>query len=310
MAAFVFCASVRAAGTPAGTVIVNTARAQFTVASANFTQFATANITVAQLINVTVTWQNATDVSVTPGSVQQSLLFQVTNTGNGLDSFTLGDSLVTPGGASFTPASCQVYYDTAGTGVFSPTDQLYTPGSNDPSLAQNAAVNMLIVCNVPNSAADTSLGEMNLAATSKTDSGAVGAVKTGGGVGGVDAIVGLTGGTGNSTGIYQVHNVVLAYTKNATVSGPNGTQPVSGATIQYTLTVTPSGSATASSVVVTDPVPANTTFVPGSLLLNGTAVAPAVGDYNVTTPGAITVKLGNVPGSASAQVVQFQVKIN
>ena len=63
-------------------------------------------------------------------------------------------------------------------------------------------------------------------------------------------------------------------------------------------------------MVVTDPVPANTTFVTGSLLLNGTAVTAGTGDYNVTTPGAVTVKLGNLAGSASAQVVKFQVTIN
>jgi hypothetical protein len=57
-------------------------------------------------------------------------------------------------------------------------------------------------------------------------------------------------------------------------------------------------------------VPANTTFVAGSLSLNGGAVAPATGDYNVTTPGVVTVKLGNVAGSASAQVIAFQVTIN
>jgi len=305
-----FCAPAQAADAPAGTVIINSARVQFVVGGSNFSQTATAYITVAQLLNVTVTWQNSTDVSVMPGGVQQSLLFQVTNTGNGPDSFTLGDSLVTPGGASFSPANCQIYFDTAGTGIYAATDQLYTSGSNDPSLAQNGAVNMLVVCNIPNSAADLSLGEMNLAATSKTDSGAPGTVKTGGGVGGVDAIVGLTGAKGNSTGIYQAHNIVLSYVKSQSVSGPSGSLPVSGATIQYTLTVTPSGSATADGVVVSDPVPANTTFVPGSILLNGTAVGPSVGDYNVTAPGAVTVKLGNVAGSGSAQVVQFQVKIN
>lgn len=308
--AFGLCGPANAADVPANTQINNTVTVDFFSNGVPFSAQASAAFTVAQLVDVTVTWQNTTDVSVADGSVNQSLLFRVTNTGNGTDSFTLGDSLVTPGGSTFTPANCLIYFDTANTGVYSATDQLYTAGSNDPSLAQNAAVNMLIVCNVPANAADSSLGEMQLAAMSKTVSG-VHAVNVGGGTGGVDAIAGLTGGKGNATGIYQVHDVVLAYTKSATVSNPaGGTQPVSGATIQYTLTVTPSGSATATNLVVTDPVPANTSFVPGSILLNGTAVGAGVGDYNVTTPGAVTVKLGNVAGSASAQIIKFQVQIN
>jgi uncharacterized repeat protein (TIGR01451 family) len=303
--------SANAADVPAGTQISNTAQVNYLSSGQPYTQTASAVFKVDQLVNVTVTWQNATDVSVLPGGTNQTLLFRITNTGNGSDTFALGDSLVTPGGTTFAPAGCLIYFDTANTGIFSPTDQLYTPGSNDPTLAQNAAVNMLVVCNVPNNAVDTSLGEMQLAATSKTANGPVGTVKTGGGVGGIDAIVGLTGGVNNSTGLYQVHDVLLTYTKSQTVTDPTGgTLPVPGALIQYTLTVVPSGSATASNVVVTDAVPANTSFVAGSILLNGAAVGAGVGDYNVTTPGAVTVKLGNVPGGASAQVVKFQVQIN
>ncbi len=305
-----YASGARAADAAAGTLVTNTAQVQYTEGASVLSQTASANFTVDQLVNVTVTWQNTSPVSVVDGAAQQALSFLVTNTGNGPDVFKLADTLVTPSGASFTPAGCLVYFDTANTGVYNSSDVLYTPGSNDPSLVQNAAVKMLIVCNVPNTAADLSQGQMQLGATSNTVSG-LHNVNTGGGVGGVDAIAGLTGGIGTSTGTYVVHEVALAYVKSAAVSAPGGgNQPVSGATVTYTLTVTPSGSATAGSVVVTDPVPANTTFVPGSLLLNGTAVAAGTGDYNVTTPGAVTVKLGNVAGSAIAQIVKFQVTIN
>ena len=307
-----YAMGARAADAPAGTVIVNTAQVHYVVAATPFTQSATANITVAQLVNVTVTWQNGSDVSVTAGSTQQTLLFKVTNTGNGPDIFKLADTLVTPGGTTFTPASCLVYFDTANTGLFAPSDVLYTPGSNDPHLAQNQSQNMLVVCNVPNSAVDTALGEMQLGATSKTASGTFGSVSAGAGVGGVDAIVGASTGVSDATGIYQVHQFAVAYVQSAaSVSAPGGGHKVvDGATVEYTLTVTPSGSASGNNMVLTDPIPANTTYVPGSLLLNGTAVTPANGDYNLTTPGAVTVKLGTLAGSASPQVVKFQVTIN
>ena len=307
----VYAYGAHAADVPAGTVITNTAGVQYVVSGSTLTQTASAVFTVAQLVNVTVTWQNSGDVSVTAGAASQALLFRVTNTGNGNDSFKLADVLAAPGTPSFTPAGCLVYFDTANTGIFNSSDVLYTPGSNDPTLAQNASVNILIVCDVPNTAVDTSLGNMQLTATSRTASGTPGTMAVGGGVGGVDAIVGLSGGLSNSTGTYQVHQIALAYANSAMVSAPGGgSQVVSGATITYTLTVTPSGSATADTVVVTDPVPANTTFVNGSLLLNGTAVGVGTGDYNLTTPGAVTVKLGNVAGSASVQVIKFQVTIN
>lgn len=307
----VYASGAHAISAPAGTVVTNTAAVQYTISGSTLTQTASANFTVAQLVNVTVTWQNSGNVSVIAGASSQTLLFRVTNTGNGTDTFKLADSLVTPSGLTFVPAGCLIYFDTANTGVFAASDVIYTPGSNDPNLAQNAAVNMLVVCNVPDSATDMSLGEIQLSATSKTASGSFGTVNAGGGVGGVDAVVGTTRGLANSTGIYQVHQIALAYAKSATVTAPGGgNQPVSGATITYTLTVTPSGSATAGNVVVTDPVPANTTFVNGSLLLNGTAVGAGTGDYNVTAPGAVTVKLGSVAGSASAQVIKFQVTIN
>jgi uncharacterized repeat protein (TIGR01451 family) len=307
-----YAMGARAVDAPAGTSVTNTASVQYVDVGGNtLTQTASANFTVQQIVNVTVTWQNSSPVSVVDGANQQTLLFKVTNTGNGTDGFRLADSLQSPGGTSFNPTGCLIYFDTAGTGLYDPSDVLYTAGSNDPVLAQNASIDMLVVCNIPAAAADTAKGEMRLAATSNTANGSFGAVNVGAGVGGVDAVVGATGGAANSDGLYQVHQFAVAYAKSAVVTAPGGGhQVVSGATIEYTLTVTPSGSATGSSLVVTDPVPANTTYVAGSLLLNGSAVSAPTGDYNVTTPGAVTVNLGNLAGTASAQVVKFQVTIN
>lgn len=306
-----YAMGVRAADAPAGTVITNTANVSYSVSGNPMSGSATAIFTVDQLVDVTVSWLNTSDVSVTAGSIQQTLLFKVSNTGNGPDIFKLADSVIPPGGTAFTPTNCFIYFDTAGTGVYASSDVLYTAGSNDLHLGQNVSQNMLIVCNVPNNAADTALGEMQLSATSKTATGTFGTVSAGAGVGGIDAIVGVTTGISDATGIYKVADFAVAYVKSQSVSAPGGGhQAVSGATIEYTLTLTPSGSASGSNLVVTDPVPADTTFVTGSLLLNGAAVTPANGDYNVTTPGAVTVKLGNLAGSATAQIVKFQVTIN
>src|SRR5680860_763733 len=71
-----------------------------------------------------------------------------------------------------------------------------------------------------------------------------------------------------------------------------------GETITYTVTVTNTGDVTAQAVVLTDPVPAGTTFVPDSVTVGG---FPAPGaDPNVGIP------LGNIPPGGSVTVT-FQV---
>lgn len=68
-----------------------------------------------------------------------------------------------------------------------------------------------------------------------------------------------------------------------------------GDTIIYTVTVTNTGDVTAEDVVLTDPVPTGTTFVPGSVTIDG---SPAPGaDPNVGIP------LGDIPPGGSVTVI-------
>ena len=90
----VYASGAHAADAAAGTVVRNTAAVQYTVSGTTLIQTASANFTVAQLVNVTVTWQNTSPVSVTDGATQQALSFLVSNTGNGADIFKLADSQI------------------------------------------------------------------------------------------------------------------------------------------------------------------------------------------------------------------------
>ncbi len=83
---------------------------------------------------------------------------------------------------------------------------------------------------------------------------------------------------------------------------------IPGATIEYTVTVANSASgAAAAGVVVADVLPANTTFVPGSITLNAAAVADATG-YTAGTR-TVSVNAGALAVSATA-TLKFRVTIN
>ena len=122
-----------------------------------------------------------------------------------------------------------------------------------------------------------------------------------------------------------VANLLIAKTSSIVSDPVNGTtnpKAIPGATMRYCLLVTNGGSATATAIYVADPLPATTSFVPGSLR-SGTSCAGATTgeDDNVTgadesdpfgaaiagtTVSASTAALG--PGSAFATV--FDVTVN
>ena len=113
--------------------------------------------------------------------------------------------------------------------------------------------------------------------------------------------------------VVEAPNVVVL-TKTATVINQfNGTEPIPGATIRYTITATVTGSGTATGVVITDLIPLNTTYIPNSLKLGGAALSDGAdadaGDVGGTTAGMVTVSLGDLT-SLGAKVITFEVKIN
>ncbi len=94
---------------------------------------------------------------------------------------------------------------------------------------------------------------------------------------------------------------------------PAGNQPP-GTTLTYTVVVTNSGTGAASSVVLTDPIPANTTYVAGSITQDGAGRSDAAdadnADYNVTNPGKVTVTIGALAASGGTTTLTFQMTIN
>ena len=317
VAALAFGGAARAAGAPAGAAISNTAQVSYTVgAAAATTASNTVTLTVAEILDVLVTVQTPT-VTVSPAALGQALLFRVTNTGNGSETFRLSMTSVL-GGDDFdpTPATPAIYFDTDGSGTLTPADTPYTAGSNDPLLAADAFVAVLLVNNIPPPPlSNGTRGFSRLTVEARTGTGAAGAVFPGAGTGGTDAVVGTSGADADGTGEYLVADIAIAALKSAAVVDPfGGSRPVPGARINYRIVVTASGSGTATNAAFTDPIPPNTTYVPGSLQLNSVALTDAsdadAGSYATSPAAQLRVTLGNLAQATGAQTITFAVTIN
>lgn len=305
-----------AVGTPAGAQISNQATATYNVGASSFAVSSNATLTqVAEILDLQLTWQDAGDVPVMPGETGRVLTFRLSNVGNGEDSFALSAEGALAGD-DFDPTGLTLAMDLNGNGLYEPgLDPTYVPGGNDPLLAADASLLLFLAGDIPAGVQEAETGFAGLTALSLTGTGAPGDVLVGAGEGGADAVVGSGGGTGVDQGAYVVVTVTLNILKSAVVADPfGGSEPVPGAVITYTLTITAGGSGTALGVAISDPVPAYTTYRTGTLLLDGAPITDAVdadaGDAGGTTLGAITVDLGDLPAGAPARTVSFAVGIN
>lgn len=306
-----------AVGTVAGTDIDNTASVSYEIAGTPQTTTSnTVTLTVTEVLDVDVTLLSG-PASAVSGSTDQDLLFVITNTGNGNETFTLAiDNAL--GGDDFDPVGstpAAIYFDSDASGDFSAGDTAYDPGVNDPLLAPDASVEILLVNDIPAGQPDGATGLSELSAAATTGSGSPGDRFPGGGDGGVDAVVGTSGADDEDNGQYIIGNIELDVVKSATVLDPfGGADPTPGAEITYRIVVTPSGAQTATNAVVTDPIPANTTYLPNSITLNGGALTDAadadVGEFVSTPAPEISVNLGDLTGATGAQTIEFTVTID
>ena len=309
-------ATAGAVGTPAGTIIENSATVSYDLAGAPVSlQSNTTTITVVERIDVAVTTQSP-QVVVSANDTNRALLFTVTNTGNGTESFTLAiDSILAGDDFDPVPAASPIYFDTDGSGDFNIGDQAYVAGTNDPVLAADESVDVFLVNDIPGGVANGNIGFSQLTATSLTGTGAAGTEFSGLGDGGVDAIIGATGGEDSDTGEYLVSDVLISVVKTQVVSDPfGGSEPVPGATITYTITVEVMSTGTATASVLRDAIPTYSTYVPNSITLNAGAVSDAVdgdaGEFDTTSAPTVVVRLGDLTQGDGVQTVEFDVTID
>ena len=90
------------------------------------------------------------------------------------------------------------------------------------------------------------------------------------------------------------------------------TPAVPGEPLEYAVTIQNSGTAAATGVTLTDPIPAGTTYIAGSTTLNAIAI-PDVGGMMPFALGGLINDLGDLPGvigaGRSASLV-FQVTVD
>ena len=334
-----------AAGTPAGSIITNVATVTYTKSGVSYTNESNVNtLVVDDKVAFTLTAADVSSVTIT-SSGRACMTYTLTNTGNATHDYTLNAAVTgTPG---FTPATGPKFYiDSAGT-VLLPSDPNAGGLPYISSLAPDSSITIYMFITAPAQLTDgqnifylvtaesyqqANLGTINppvkssvQAATDATANKSMNptaryvVLADGHGNGGDadrDGKYAVTARDGNSNSIgFRAQSLEVNIVKSSTViDRSGGSQPASGATIRYSISVSATGSGTASGVVITDPLPANTSYTAGTLKLNGTLLTDAAdsdaGDVGGTTPGTVTVRLGDMTSASPAQVMSFDVKID
>jgi uncharacterized repeat protein (TIGR01451 family) len=292
-----------AAGVPAGSLIQNTATATFSQGAASETVSSnTVTIQVDELLDVAVASLDGGNVVLTSSGAV--LRYQVQNTGNGPEAFVLQiDPAVA--GDDFDPVVSQIAWDSNGNGIYDAgVDAILANGTAAPVLAPDAIGQAFVVTSWSSPPADGSRADVRLTALAVTGTGAPGTVFAGQGQGGGDAVVGAQMAQGDALGSLITHSATVSLTKSAVIADPfGGTEAVPGALVTYTLVATVAGSGSVNGLVVSDPIPAGTTYRANSLRLDAASLTDApADDAGSASASGIAVDLGTVAGGASHSV--------
>jgi uncharacterized repeat protein (TIGR01451 family) len=318
-----------AVGTPVGTQITNDVTVSYNLNGSATVQMDSVSFLVQEIIDVNVSWQDTANIVVLSSSPDQVLTFLVTNIGNGLEEFSLTVDESPIATDDFDPADLMIFIDSNNNGVFDTggVDQEHIPGANDISLDANGLDSQIIfvVGDIPASLNVGDEGVIELTANSATTGAAgsaPGTVLVGLGDGGVDVLVGLTEASADITGTYEVASLIdVNITKSAEIiddTGGGGSctaapcSPIPGAIIQYTLEVRAEGGVeTAQNVVISDPIPTNTTYDASSITLDGSPLTDSNldADAGFFASNEVTVNLGNLNDS-DTHTITFNVIIN
>jgi uncharacterized repeat protein (TIGR01451 family) len=310
VAASAYPAAAHAAGVSAGTTIQNKASATYSNGATTETISSNqVNILVDEVLNVAIASQDAGNVTLSSSGAVLS--FEITNTGNGPEAFRLTPNAALTGD-DFDPSVTSLAYDSNGNGAYDAgTDTVIPSGGATPAIAADDSLLVFVVTALSGTPGDGDTADVRLTAAAATGSGAPGTKFANQGAGGGDAVVGSSTASDDDEGtlIASIGAVTLAKTV-AIVNQFSHDDAIPGATATYSIVATVSGSGSVSNLVVTDPIPAGTTYKPGSLKLNGAALTDQTGDdAGQAGSSGVSVNLGTMTSGAS-RTVTFSVTLD
>ena len=295
-----------ALGTASNTTISNTATVNYEVGSVAQTAVLSSpdgltptgvatDFVVDNKVDVTVATSDVAYVQVAPGSGAQVLTYTVTNEGNtaqdfiltalpGADPFTGTDNFNATAANVFVESGANTGYqagedlavyidELAPTTIATPLSAtVYVVSAIDAGQVNGDIAAYTLTANAADAGLSGTLGD-ETTATAGADTAGVDVVLADG----ADDTDSANAGDSSDTSAYQIATASLAVAKvsavtNDPVNGGTNPKAIPGATMDYTITVTNTG-AQADSVIVTDPVPTNTTFVGGSVTAAGATIA-------------------------------------
>ena len=296
-------AQTAAQQTTAGTTVSNTASVSYTVnGSPQTTNSTTATFVVDRKVNFTVVTDQSGFTQVNLNEQNVATRFKVTNTTNGIQDFLLNPDQtdisvgILPGTDNFNVLNLRAFVDANGNGTYEPDIDVKTWIDE---LAPDASVTVFVVGNVPNTpGAAIAWDSLQVIAAEGGSTGTQGAalIPTDLSLGNADNTVDIVfadddsdgplylgdiarNGRGRAYSGFQIGTTNVALTVNKTArivsDGVNiaNFKAIPGAEVEYCLSVSNATLLTAANdVVLTDVIPANTTYVPGSITMGAPGV--------------------------------------
>lgn len=311
--------SAHARGTASGTVISNSASLQCSLCGAGGIASGAVPFVVDNNVNVAVNDSDGTATSVIAGQVSAVTTFTITNLGNTVQDYSLSAANISSGSTLFGgtdnfDAACTVRVESGATPGYDVAD---TTTFID-ELAPDASRAVYVVCNIPAGQGGGDQAIVSLTAVTQQggtpgmQGGTIVATPGADTPATVDVVFADASGSDDAArdGKHSARDayrlgIPVALSKTVTniqdafgCSGASGCKIVSGSMLTYRIELIVPGGGTVNGLVLTDPIPPNMTYVPGSIVVNGAAKTDAAdgdkADFGITTSNTVTVSPGNV----------------
>ena len=335
-----------AAGTTAGSSIVNNVSVNYTVGGVAQTQVNASNtFVVDRRITLTVTEPGGATTPGAPAQTGVAAIFQVTNTSNAPLDFALTLTQQATGATivhgvtqtdDFDLTGLTLHADTNLNGSYDAGTDLVLTGNFLDEVAADTSRTVFAVGTIPNTRingdqAGVQLVAQALEAGSAGTQGAVVLQTVGANTAAMDTVFNDTAGIADavrdgqfsSRDSYTVSAATLTVLKTSVViSDPiNGTgadrKLIPGATVEYCIQVAnAAGGATAQAPAISDTLPAETTYVASSTFLNATVTGgvcntdgTAGGTFAAGPPAVVSGTLSDV-AAGTTRALRFRVTVN